>query len=129
MLNTMRRIAIKTARAWALKETAMAVWRYRSRGWARKALLKWYSWAIRSRLEPIRTVARMIKRHLEGIVNAIYHRVTNARSEGINSRIQWIKYTARGFRNRERFRNAIYFHLGGLDMQPEALRPMRFHSK
>ena len=103
--------------------------RYRSRGWARKALLKWYAWAIRSRLQPIRAVTRMIKRHLEGIVNVIYHGVPNARSEGINSRVQVDPIHARGFRNRERFRRAIYFHLGGLDMQSEALKPIQFHTK
>ena len=48
--------------------------------------------------------------------------VTNARSEGINAKIQWINYTARGFRNRERFRNAIYFHLGNLALYPEGIR-------
>lgn len=127
-LLSLQRVAKKTARAWAIKETGMDAWRYKSRHWARAALLKWYSWAIRSRLEPIKKVARMVKKHLEGIVNAIHHGVTNARSEGINSRIQWIKYTSRGFRNRERFRNAIYFHLGGLDMTPEVLKPIRFHT-
>lgn len=114
--------ALKTARAWAVKELAMCLWHYRTRGWARRAWEKWYSWAIRSRLEPIRKVARMIKRHLEGILNAIVLGVTNARSESVNSKIQWIKYTARGFRNRARFRQAIYFHLGGLDLYPESLR-------
>ena len=128
-LETLRRVAEKTGRAWALKETAMDAWRYRSRHWARKALRSWYSWAIRSRLEPMRKVARMIKRRLEGLVNAIYHGVTNARAEGINSRIQWIKYTARGFRNRERFRRAIHFHLGGLNMVPESLQPIAFPHK
>jgi transposase len=127
-LERLRCVAEKTARAWALKETAMDAWRYRSRHWARTVLLRWYAWAIRSRLEPMRKVARMIKNHLEGLVNAIYHRVTNARAEGINSRIQWIKYTARGFRNRERFRNAIYFHLGGLNLAPEALEPIALHT-
>ncbi len=106
----------------------MDAWRYRSRHWARAALLSWHSWAIRSRLEPMRRVARMIKGHLEGLVNAIHHGVTNARAEGINSRIQWIKYTARGFRNRDRFRRAIYFHLGGLNMAPETLEPIAFHT-
>jgi transposase len=77
--------------------------------------------AIRSQLEPIKKVARMIKRHLEGILTAIIRGVTNARSEGINAKIQWIKYTARGFRNRKRFRDAIYFHLGSLDLYPEGL--------
>lgn len=127
-LETLRRVVNKTARAWALKETAMDAWRYRSRHWARKVLKRWYNWAIRSRLEPMRKVARMIKRRMEGLVNAIYHGVTNARAEGINSRIQWIKYTARGFRNRERFRRAIHFHLGGLNMAPESLEPIVFHT-
>ena len=44
--------------------------------------------------------------------------VTNATSESLNAKIQWLKRTACGFRNRERFRNAIYFHCGGLDMYP-----------
>ena len=60
----------------------------------------------------------MIKRHLEGIITAIVNRVNNAGAQGINSVIQWLKYSARGYRNRERFRNAIYFHLGGLDLYP-----------
>ena len=127
-LASLSKVARKTGRAWAIKEAGMDAWRYRSRHWARAALKRWYSWAIRSRLEPMKKVARMVKRHLEGIVNAIHHGVTNARSEGINSRIQWIKYTSRGFRNRDRFRNAIYFHLGGLDMTPEALKPIQFHT-
>ena len=80
--------------------------------------LQWYSWAIRPQLEPVREVARMVKKHLDGIVTAVVLGVTNARSEGINAKIQWIKYSARGFRNRERFRTAIYFHLGGLDLYP-----------
>jgi transposase len=49
---------------------------------------------------------------------AVVRRVTNARSEGLNSKIQWIKRISWGFRNNERFRNAIYFHLGGLDLYP-----------
>ena len=120
-LKALRDTTLKTARAWAIKEFAMSLWQYSTRGWARKASLRWYSWAIRSQLEPIHRVARMVKRHLEGILNAIVLGVTNARSEAINAKIQWIKYTARGFRNRDRFRNAIYFHLGGLSLYPDSL--------
>ena len=46
---------------------------------------------------------------------------TKARAEGLNSRIQAIKRRACGYRNRERFRHAIYFHLGGLDLYPNQL--------
>jgi transposase len=80
--------------------------------------MRWYGWAIRSRLEPVKKVARMVKNHLEGILNAIVHRVTNAGAESMNSRIQELKRRARGFRNTERMKNAIYFHFGGLDISP-----------
>jgi transposase len=63
----------------------------------------------------------MIEAHLPGIVNAIETGVTNALSESVNGKIQWIKRMARGLRNRRRFRAAIYFHLGGLDLYPAAL--------
>jgi len=116
-----RESALKTARAWAIKELAATLWNYRSRYWAFRAWRRWLAWAFRSRLEPIRRVARMVREHLTGIINAIVLGVTNARSEGTNAKIQWIKYTARGYRNRERFRNAIYFHLGGLDLYPASL--------
>jgi len=121
MFAGLRTRTLRTARAWALKQTAMALWIGRSRRQLEQAWNRWYSWAIRSRLEPMKRVARMIKSHLPGILNAILRKVSNARAEGINSVIQWVKYTARGFRNRARFRNAIYFHLGGLQLYPASV--------
>ena len=116
----------KTARCWHLKELAMLMWEVPDRAEALATFKGWYSWAIRSRLEPMKRVARMIKAHLEGVLNAIERGVTNARLEGINSVIQWPKKSARGYRNRDRFRTAIYFHLGGLDLYPDSLT---FHTK
>jgi len=121
-LKALKSANLKTARAWAIKTHAMCLWGYKSRTWARKAWLDWYSWAIRSRLEPIKQVARMVKRHLEGILTAVITGATNARAEGFNTMIQKIKRDARGFRNKERFKAAIYFHLGGLDLYPDAVR-------
>lgn len=83
----------------------MTLWAYRSRTWVRKAWEAWYRSAIRCRLEPVKKVARMIKRHLDGILTAVVDRVTNARAESINAGIQKLKYSARGFRNRKRFHN------------------------
>jgi transposase len=113
--------SLKTSRAWMLKELAMEMWECRDRAQAREIFASWYAWAIRSRLEPMKRVAAMIKRHLDGILNAIVRRVTNARLEGLNTKIQHLKRSARGFRNRDRFRAAIYFHLGGLDLYPGSL--------
>ena len=114
----LRKLVLKTARAWAIKEEAMSLWDYVSRGWARRAWRRWIGWALRSRLEPIKRVGRMVREHLEGIINAIVLRATNAGAESVNARIQRVKRMANGFRNRDRFRNAIYFHLGGLDLSP-----------
>jgi transposase len=119
----LRNSTLRVARAWAIKESAMMLWGYARRGWAERAWKSWYSWAIRSRLKPIKRVARLIKFYWDGVMNAATRDVTNARSEGMNSKIQWIKRMACGYRNRQRFHNAIYFHLGGLDLYPNALSP------
>jgi transposase len=110
--------SLKVARAWSVKETAMQLWNYSYRTNAVKAWRQWIRWALRSSLKPVVKVAKMVRDHLQGILNAVMLRVTNARAEGFNSKIQWIKRIAWGFRNKHRFRNAILFHLGDLDMSP-----------
>ncbi len=118
----LRESTLKTARAWAIKEMAMSLWHYVSKTWARKRWEQWLAWAVRSRLKPIRKVAKIIKEHLWGILNAIILKVSNGPAEGLNSRIKTIKVRSRGFRNKKRFANAIYFHLGGLDLYPEGVK-------
>ena len=119
--KSLRDSTLKTARAWAIKELAMSLWHYVSKTWARKGWEQWLSWAVRSRLEPIKDVAKTIKEHLWGILNAVVLKVSNGPAEGLNSQIKMIKVRSRGFRNKERFANAIYFHLGGLNLYPEGL--------
>ena len=62
---------------------------------------------MRSLLEPVKRVAQMIKTHWHCVMNAATSAVTNARAEGLNSKIQWIKRMACGYRNRNLFRNAV----------------------
>ena len=97
----------------------MSLWHYVNKKWVIKGWEWWLSWAVRSRLEPIKKVARTIKEHLWGILNAIALKVSTGPAKGLNSRIKMIKVRNRGFRNKDRFANAIYFHLGGLDLYPE----------
>ncbi len=59
----------------ALKECALGLWKFVRRGAARKAWESWLSWAICSRLEPVTRVVGTIRRHLWGIVNAIYFNI------------------------------------------------------
>jgi len=117
-LRRARRSGLKTSRAWALKEEFMRFWNYRYRGAADRHFLTWYAWAIRSRLEPVKRVARMVQRYYENIATYFKHPITNAATEGLNAAIQRAKSMARGFRNPKRFQMAIYFHCGDLDLYP-----------
>lgn len=112
----------ETARAWAIKEDAMSLWHYVSRTRAEKAWRRWHSWAIRSRPEPVQQVARTIKMHQWGILNAIVLQASNGGAESIHGRVQMVKARSRGCRNRQRFRSAICFHLGDLDLYPAAVK-------
>lgn len=109
---------LKVGRAWAIKEALRRLWHYvyPASGW--KFWKRWYFWATHSRLEPIRKAAETVGRHIDNIVTYYQHPVTNAMSEGLNSKIQKIKNMACGFRNTENFKAAIYFHCGGLDLYP-----------
>ncbi len=88
-----RTLNLKTGRAWAIKEALRQLWDYRRKGWAEWYWQRWYSWATHCRLQPVRKVARMIERHLENVLTYFDHRVTNAVSEGLNSKIQTVKKT------------------------------------
>jgi transposase len=114
----LRRGNLRTSRAWALKEQAMKLWDFTYVKAARSHFTWWYRWATHSRLKPMIEKAKMLMSHLPNILTYLKHGITNAASESINSKIQWVKYTARGFRNFDNFKNAIYFHCGDLDLSP-----------
>ncbi len=118
-LMTLKSTAQKTGTAWTFKETARELWNYRCKAVVTQAWLMWCKRVFKSELKPLIRVARIIKSNLKGIVNAIVLNVTNAMAESINSKIKMIKYKCRGFRNRERFKRAILFYCGGLDLYPD----------
>jgi len=115
----LRATDLKTARAWAIKENLRNFWEYRRRGWGERHFKSWYFWATHSRLQPVIEAARTLKRHEAGLIAYFSHRITNAAAEGLNSRIQAIRVSARGYRNRENFKTAIFFHCGGLQLYPQ----------
>jgi transposase len=105
-------------RAWQLREAFKQFWRYSYKGSAKNFFKRWYFWATHSRLPSMIYVARRLKKHLNQLLNYINHPLTNAASEGINSRIQSIRARGRGFRSFDNFRATILFHLGGLELYP-----------
>lgn len=114
----LRESGLKVARAWAAKELFSKLWAYRYEGSARKFFKDWFGWVSRSRLKPVIKVARMLKRHLDNILTYLRHPITNAVTEGLNSKIQTIKANARGFRSFENYRMRILFFCGKLDLYP-----------
>lgn len=115
------RLHLQTSRAWRIKETASTIWdlRYMAvviHNW--KRLLGWIS---RCRIPEMIQVGKTIKHYFWGIINAIRLQANNSMLESKNACIQRIKKIAFGFRNKERFRRSILFHLGGLDMSPSTL--------
>ena len=113
----LNQLNLRTSRAWRIKETFVQFWAYRYTGAAKRFFDAWSSNAMRSRLEPIKKVVKMLRRHEEGLLSYSKHRISNACAEGFNSAIQIIKTNARGFRNFKNYRARILFHCGKLDMR------------
>jgi len=109
---------LKTARAWALKESLRQLWNYQTLGWARRFWQRWYFWATHSRIAPMIEAAKLIARHLPNVMTYFNHRITNAVAEGLNSKIATIQKRAYGYRNPSHFKIAVYFHCGGLNLYP-----------
>lgn len=111
--------ALKVARAWGIKELFADFWNYSYERPARRFFKKWFGWASRSQLRPIIKVAKMIKKHFENIITYLKHPITNAVTEGLNSKIQMLKSNARGFRSFLNYRIRILFFCGKLSLYPQ----------
>lgn len=109
---------LKTAKAWMWKELFVEFWQQPDAIRGLAFFKNWRTQVMRSRIEPLKKVARMLERHLDGLLNYFTHPITNAIAEGFNSRIQAIKAAARGFRSFKNYRTRILFFCGKLDLAP-----------
>ena len=116
--SALKDLQLKVARAWAAKELFSKFWEYQEEGWARRFFKDWFGWVSRSRLKPVVDVAQMLKRHLDNLLTYLKHHITNAVTEGLNSKIQSLKSAARGFRNFQNYRIRILFFCGKLNLYP-----------
>jgi len=115
-MESLRFENLKTAKVYQMKLTFQDIYRtIKEPETAEEAIKKWLSWAARSRIEPIKAFAKMIKAHFAGILRYFTSRLTSGAMEGINSRIQEIKRRARGYRNINNFIAMIYLEAAGLD--------------
>jgi transposase len=113
-LNRLRRTRRALWRAWELKERLRDLYRTIDPALARVHLQAWVGSAERSRLTPFLNLARQIRRHFDGIVNAVEHRLSNSRLEGINAKIRLINRRGYGHPKAEHLAAMIHLCLGGI---------------
>jgi len=111
-------IELNTGIAWSLKNGFRSFWKCRTVEDAETFFTYWKEAVDRSELKPMINVKNMLQRHLKNILNYFVYRVTNAVTEGLNSKIQTIKAAAKGFHRFTSYRTRILFYCGKLDMSP-----------
>ncbi len=104
------------SRAWYLKEDFQRFWDYLAEWPAQRHLTKWLWWASHSRLEPFQQFARMLREHLGGILAWTKLRITNGALEGMNNKVKLVSHRSYGFRNDDRYIEAIYHNCGNLPL-------------
>ena len=92
--RALNQLNLKTSRAWCIKENFIQFWSYSYKGAARRFFKAWSNNALRSKLEPIKKVAKVLRRHEDRLLIFSQHRISNAWAEGFNSAIQLIKANA-----------------------------------
>jgi transposase len=115
-LNDLVASKLATARAWILKETFQPFWRYRSTTWAGYFLRVWTERVLRSRLEPMKKVARMLRSHEDLLLNWFRAKgeISSGAVEGLNNKIRVVTRRSYGFRTYEAMEIALYHTLGRL---------------
>ena len=125
-LRDLLRYNLKTVRAYLLKENFQQFWEYNSPTWAAKFLDEWCRQAMRSRIEPMKKVAKTLRSHRELILN--YFRARKQFSsgvvEGLNNKAKLTMRKAYGFRTFHVIEIALYHALGKL---PEPNATHRFY--
>jgi transposase len=110
-----------TGRAWELKEAFSYLWHYKSVTWARAFLDNWCERAMRSRLEPMKKVARTLRTHEELLLNWFRAKgeMSSGAVEGLNNKIRVVTRRSYGFRTYDAMEMALYHTLGRLP-EPES---------
>lgn len=116
---------LRTVRAHLLREEFQRVWEYSSAWWAGKFLDEWTGRVMRSRLEPMKKIARSIRNHRPLILNWFRARgqVSSGAVEGLNNKVKLVARKSYGFRTADVAKLALLHNLGHL---PEPKRSHRF---
>lgn len=116
-VNRLRRRRNQLWRAWELKEQFRDLYRNTPPALATSYLAHWCSCATRSKIPAFVTLARRIRKHFTGIINAVTYGLSNSRVEGVNAKIRLINNRAHGHKSAHALIASIYLTLGGITVQ------------
>lgn len=124
-LKELLKYNLKTMRAYLQREDFQRFWEYKSVAWAEKFLDEWTRRVMRSRLEPMKKVARTLRNHQPLILNWFRARgaVSSGAVEGLNNKVKLVTRKSYGFRTAKVAKLALLHNLGQL---PEPKRTHRF---
>ena len=107
---------LKTIKVYLLRESFQKFWTFNTVGWASRFLVEWCHMSMRSRIEPIKKVAKMIRRHQDNILNwfKVNPRISNGVVEGFNNKVKLVMRQHYGFRTFNAFETALYHTMGNL---------------
>ncbi len=115
-LREILRYNLKSVRSHLMKEDFQRFWEYTSATWAGKFLDQWCTRAMRSKLEPMKKVARMLRSKRALILNwfRAEGKISSGIVEGFNNKLKLVTRKAYGFRTQEAYETALYHNLGAL---------------
>jgi transposase len=115
-LSELLKFNLKSVRAYLLKEDFDGLWHYVSPGWASKFIDRWIKRVMYSKIDPMKKIAKMIKRHKSLILNWFKARgsMSSGVVEGLNNKIKVTMKKAYGFRTEKCLFIALYHSLGAL---------------
>ena len=116
-LEVAKLVLPQTSQCWAMKEMARELWRQGYDDQTPDRWLEWMNVARKVGVPLLTSAVRTLRDRLYGILNAMKYRVSNSSAESLNSKIRLLRIKARGYRNKERFKLAVMFHYGGLNME------------
>jgi len=115
-LGELLRYNLKSVRSYLMREDLQRFWEYWSPAWAGKFLDQWCTRAMRSKIEPMKNVARSLREKRELILNwfRAEGKISAGIVEGFNNKLKRITRKAYGFRTQKAYETALYHNLGAL---------------
>ncbi len=124
-LKQLLNMNLKTVKSYLFKEDFQNFWEYKNANGAAKFLDQWTNGVMRSRIEPMKKVARMLRNHKPLLLNwfRAKGKLSSGVVEGLNNKAKTTSKRSYGFRTYKGIRIAYFHALGDL---PEPKHTHRF---